>query len=333
MFTIERIIIYISLLFLRNSTTHNMHYSSTSSFSTMSISFSKQRSAPPPSLTTLRTTAADTATTGATKAFTAYTITLALLLAFALPPSTHAQTNLGCYASDLTRATTHDNTPSRTHRPLLPELSPSYHDIYMTQDACSAYCKSNRFLHGITAGGTTCYCSNQLFLQGNKVDDGRRDKSCAGYPFETYGSKSTLIGKQQDGVETEGDSYANVALVGSSLLVQSSTLPSRYSKPERTRGSSSDREDRKEMSIETVVQPPRSSPTNTPTTALAAAVERTVGLRLQIRNNSEDPTESDASAVDNKEDLGQDDADEEDDGEDNDNDDGGDGGEEEDKCK
>ncbi|KAF8938509.1 hypothetical protein BGZ58_000765 [Dissophora ornata] len=93
---------------------------------------------------------------------------------------TNAQLNLGCYASGLIADVAQGGgvdggsdigTPQkRVEFPILPGLSPPHFDIYMSQGACSAYCKTRQFMYAITEGGTTCFCSNQRAPETNKVD-------------------------------------------------------------------------------------------------------------------------------------------------------------------
>jgi hypothetical protein len=79
----------------------------------------------------------------------------------------------------------------------------SYQDIYMSQGACTNFCKSSGAAYALTLDGSTCRCSNQAPLSSNKVDDSKCDKPCMGYPFEMCGG-STNPG------------LANVLLIGSS---------------------------------------------------------------------------------------------------------------------
>ncbi|KAG9320659.1 hypothetical protein KVV02_004408 [Mortierella alpina] len=81
--------------------------------------------------------------------------------------------------------------------------SKTYQDIYMSQGACTNFCKSNGSAYALTLDGSTCRCSNTPPQDANKVEDSKCDKPCMGYPFEMCGGSSSNV-------------LANVLLIGSS---------------------------------------------------------------------------------------------------------------------
>ncbi|KAG0243734.1 hypothetical protein BGX31_010285 [Mortierella sp. GBA43] len=86
----------------------------------------------------------------------------------------------------------------------------SYQDIFMSQGACTNFCKSNGSAYAITSEGSTCRCSNSPPLDANKVDMAKCDKPCMGYPFEMCGG-------------TSGHGLANVLLIGSTANIPATT--------------------------------------------------------------------------------------------------------------
>ncbi|KAF9117966.1 hypothetical protein BGX30_004938, partial [Mortierella sp. GBA39] len=143
-------------------------------------------------------------------------------MASSLSSLTHAQLSLGCFASGLSPSS------SSPTLPVLPGLTPPYRDIYMSQGACSNYCKTSQYMYAIVEAGTECFCSSQAPPDANRVEDKWCDKPCAGYPFEMCGS--TLVAGDVDraggGVKVGGGAYANIMLVGNSLAPGPATPPS-----------------------------------------------------------------------------------------------------------
>lgn len=79
----------------------------------------------------------------------------------------------------------------------------SYQDIYMSQGACTNFCKGQGTAYALTLDGSSCHCANQPPLDSNKVEDAKCDKPCMGYPFEMCGGSSNK-------------SLASVLLIGGS---------------------------------------------------------------------------------------------------------------------
>ncbi|KAF9418337.1 hypothetical protein BGZ94_009716 [Podila epigama] len=77
----------------------------------------------------------------------------------------------------------------------------SYQDIYMSQGACTNFCRGHGTPYAITMDGSTCYCASKPPLDSNKVEDAKCDKPCMGYPFEMCGG-------------TSSQALANVLLIG-----------------------------------------------------------------------------------------------------------------------
>ncbi|GJJ79050.1 cell wall integrity and stress response component [Entomortierella parvispora] len=111
----------------------------------------------------------------------------------------HAQIAVGCFANQPDSSVGTD--------------AKSYQDIYMSQGACTNFCKSSGTSYALTLDGSTCRCSNQAPLGSNKVDDSKCDKPCMGYPFEMCGGTSSA-------------GLANVLLIGSSTSIPSATTGS-----------------------------------------------------------------------------------------------------------
>ncbi|KAI8604243.1 hypothetical protein EDD21DRAFT_437891 [Dissophora ornata] len=84
--------------------------------------------------------------------------------------------------------------------------SKSFQDIFMSQGACTNFCKSNGSAYALTSDGSICRCSNSPPLDSNKVDDSKCDKPCVGYPFEMCGGSSS-------------QGLANVLLIGSTANI------------------------------------------------------------------------------------------------------------------
>ncbi|KAF9904877.1 hypothetical protein EC991_002240 [Linnemannia zychae] len=91
----------------------------------------------------------------------------------------------------------------------------------MSQGACSNYCKTSQYMYAVVEGGTACYCSNQQPPDANRVEDSKCDKPCAGYPFEMCGSVPDSAGSSGVGA----GAYANVMLVGNSLVAENAPAP------------------------------------------------------------------------------------------------------------
>lgn len=115
----------------------------------------------------------------------------------------NAQLGVGCYASGLTMA--------HVEAPILPGLSSPFHDTFMSQGACTTHCKASQYLYAITAGGTTCYCTNQRLPEGNRVDNSRCDQPCVGNPLETCGSAFPGTGASR--VTDGGGVFVNVMVI------------------------------------------------------------------------------------------------------------------------
>lgn len=113
----------------------------------------------------------------------------ATTLALATWATVHAQIAVGCFQNQID-----SNNGADTK---------SYQDIYMSQGACTNFCKGQGTAYAFAMDGFTCHCANQPPLDSNKVDDSKCDKPCMGYPFEMCGGSSSR-------------SLANVLLIGGS---------------------------------------------------------------------------------------------------------------------
>ncbi|KAI9233324.1 MAG: hypothetical protein BYD32DRAFT_454799 [Podila humilis] len=113
----------------------------------------------------------------------------ATTLALAIWATVHAQIAVGCFQNQIDSSNGADTK--------------SYQDIFMSQGACTNFCKGQGTAYAFTMDGSTCHCANQPPLDSNKVDDSKCDKPCMGYPFEMCGGSSSR-------------SLANVLLIGGS---------------------------------------------------------------------------------------------------------------------
>lgn len=113
----------------------------------------------------------------------------ATTVALATWATVHAQIAVGCFQNQID-----SNNGADTK---------SYQDIYMSQGACTNFCKGQGTAYAFTMDGSSCHCSNQPPLDSNKVDDSKCDKPCMGYPFEMCGGSSSR-------------NLANVLLIGGS---------------------------------------------------------------------------------------------------------------------
>ncbi|KAF9113105.1 hypothetical protein BGX27_002215 [Mortierella sp. AM989] len=245
-------------------------------------------------------------------------ITIATILVIAsLASVANAQTRLGCYASDLAVDTINEGTRTRTEFSVIPGLSSSFHDIYMSQGACSAFCKKNNFVYAILTSGTTCFCSNQSALEENRVEDSKCDAPCVGYPLEMCGS--TFIDTDASTVGNGGGTYANVLLVGNtlSILPIPSFTSTFSSQPEATIDKSNTNKNVKDQE-ESLLAPIATATASTVTTA---------GLRPEARNDSEgndsegndsEENESEGSDSEDSTDTSEQNEDESEDGDDDD---------------
>ena len=111
----------------------------------------------------------------------------------------HAQIAVGCFGNQPDSSVGAD--------------AKSYQDIYMSQGACTNFCKGIGTSYALTLDGSTCRCSSQAPLGSNKVDDSKCDKPCMGYPFEMCGG-------------TSSSGLANVLLIGGSTSAPSTTTGS-----------------------------------------------------------------------------------------------------------
>ncbi|KAG0288618.1 hypothetical protein BGZ96_007601 [Linnemannia gamsii] len=105
----------------------------------------------------------------------------------------HGQISVGCFQNQLDGSTGGSDIKS-------------YQDIYMSQGACTNYCRTSGTAYALTMDGSTCHCSNSAPQDSNKIDDSKCDKPCMGYPFEMCGGSSSR-------------SIASVLLIGSSTAV------------------------------------------------------------------------------------------------------------------
>ncbi|KAF9144241.1 hypothetical protein BGX30_013419 [Mortierella sp. GBA39] len=120
-------------------------------------------------------------------------ITLAAVMAVWTTYTVHGQISVGCFQNQLDSSTGASDIKS-------------YQDIYMSQGACTNYCRTSGTAYALTMDGSTCHCSNSAPMDANKIDDAKCDKPCMGYPFEMCGGSSSR-------------SIANVLLIGSSTAV------------------------------------------------------------------------------------------------------------------
>ncbi|KAF9550898.1 hypothetical protein EC957_011445 [Mortierella hygrophila] len=120
-------------------------------------------------------------------------ITLAAVMAVWTTHTVHGQISVGCFQNQLDSSTGASDIKS-------------YQDIYMSQGACTNYCRTSGTAYALTMDGSTCHCSNSAPMDSNKIDDAKCDKPCMGYPFEMCGGSSSR-------------SIANVLLIGSSTAV------------------------------------------------------------------------------------------------------------------
>ncbi|KAG0324087.1 hypothetical protein BG000_002339, partial [Podila horticola] len=110
-------------------------------------------------------------------------------VALATWATVHAQIAVGCFQNQID-----SNVGADTK---------SYQDIYMSQGACTNFCKGQGTAYALTLDGSSCHCANQPPLDSNKVEDAKCDKPCMGYPFEMCGGSSSK-------------SLASVLLIGGS---------------------------------------------------------------------------------------------------------------------
>ncbi|OAQ33622.1 hypothetical protein K457DRAFT_903068 [Linnemannia elongata AG-77] len=120
-------------------------------------------------------------------------ITSAAIVAVWTNNIVHGQISVGCFQNQLDSSTGGSDLKS-------------YQDIYMSQGACTNYCRTSGTAYALTMDGSTCHCSNSAPLDSNKIDDAKCDKPCMGYPFEMCGGSSSR-------------SIASVLLIGSSTAV------------------------------------------------------------------------------------------------------------------
>lgn len=120
-------------------------------------------------------------------------ITSATMVAVWTNNIVHGQISVGCFQNQLDSSTGGSDLKS-------------YQDIYMSQGACTNYCRTSGTAYALTMDGSTCHCSNSAPLDSNKIDDAKCDKPCMGYPFEMCGGSSSR-------------SIASVLLIGSSTAV------------------------------------------------------------------------------------------------------------------
>ncbi|KAF8980650.1 hypothetical protein BGZ46_003921 [Entomortierella lignicola] len=212
---------------------------------------------------------------------------VALFVINFLPPVVNAQVNLGCFASDLKVDRKNDGTITQTAYPLIPSLSSSFHDIYMSQGACSAFCKRNQFSFAITVSGTTCYCSNQPVPESNRVEDSRCNVPCAGYPPETCGSN--VIDTDASTARNGGGTYANVMLISSTLSTLSSPFPSSATPTSSEADSNNNNNNKKGQGISLVPRLDTVSPSEVASTT--GAIAGTASPGPEVGNNSEESTD------------------------------------------
>ncbi|KAF9961167.1 hypothetical protein BGZ65_011152 [Modicella reniformis] len=244
--------------------------------------------------------------------FTTTTKTTTLIFAFfmliSLLKPTSAQLSLGCYASGLMTNGIHDGMAIRIESPIFPGLSQPYHDIYMSQEACTVHCKISLFLFAITEGGSTCYCTNQQVPEGSKVEDSKCNKPCAGYPPETCGS--AFLGAEGL-IMNGGGAYANVMLVNHSPSIPHIFPSSSSSSPSSPSLSSSQQKVENRGSglngnqdLEPSPAPSLTSlPVSTFTTTIVIA-ERAIGLKPEVRNDAGEIKTFDEDTTDILEDDG-----------------------------
>ncbi|KAK3837059.1 MAG: hypothetical protein JOS17DRAFT_813893 [Linnemannia elongata] len=120
-------------------------------------------------------------------------ITLAAVMEVWTTHTVHGQISVGCFQNQLDGSTKGSDIKS-------------YQDIYMSQGACTNYCRTSGTTYALTMDGSTCHCSNSAPMDSNKIDDAKCDKPCMGYPFEMCGGSSNR-------------SIASVLLIGSSTAV------------------------------------------------------------------------------------------------------------------
>lgn len=136
----------------------------------------------------------------------------ATTVALATWATVHAQIAVGCFQNQID---SNNGVDTKT-----------YQDIYMSQGACTNFCKGQGTAYAFTMDGTTCHCANKPPLDSNKVDDSKCDKPCMGYPFEMCGSSSSR-------------SLANVLLIGGSTSATPAPSSSSTSSTTDAKGSTS----------------------------------------------------------------------------------------------
>ncbi|KAG9067931.1 hypothetical protein KI688_011522 [Linnemannia hyalina] len=124
--------------------------------------------------------------------FLSFIILAAVMAAWTIH-TVHGQISVGCFQNQLDSSTGASDIKS-------------YQDIYMSQGACTNYCRTSGTAYALTMDGSACHCSNSAPVDSNKIDDAKCDKPCMGYPFEMCGGSSSR-------------SIANVLLIGSSTAV------------------------------------------------------------------------------------------------------------------
>ncbi|KAG0220606.1 hypothetical protein BGX31_010810 [Mortierella sp. GBA43] len=223
------------------------------------------------------------------------TSVLALILVLTSPASlANAQLNVGCYASGL--------MTDQVEAPILPGLSAAFHDIYMSQGACTAHCKTNQYLYAIAVGGTSCYCTNESLPEGSRVQDDKCNKPCVGYPLETCGS--AFLGAV---TSSGGGVYANVMLASNSLSIPHTTpIPSPSPTSLSPQPSQQTVDDKHSESSSQLL--PTATSTPDPVVTTATAVVGTVRPQPEIRNDAEGvkPSGKDTADATSDEDEGPD---------------------------